>query len=194
MTNEEARELLDKMSPIEEGCAKDPMYDYLIERFTELTRNYKELNERYTIVKNSHAIVSNSFEALSKEYDVLKKDKDKLIELYTNVSDELQSKCDAYQDLKHSLYQQNLLENIRSVDEWDKDTDEELSDSGRVKQEYRPDVIELTRGQVYHLLEFVEDHETVDSVVLIRTHESGIGPIVKFRANVEMDLTDYSTW
>jgi putative alpha-1,2-mannosidase len=163
----------------------------------DLKKKNEELNLRYTITKNSHSILSNSFETLSKANDKLKKDNDKLIELYTEISDKLQSKCDAYQDLKHSLYQQNLSENNQSVgewDTWDKDTDEEVSEPDRVKQEYTPAVIELTREQVYHLMDFIEDNETVGSVVLVRTHESGIGPTLKARANVELDLTDYSTW
>jgi hypothetical protein len=77
---------------------------------------------------------------------------------------------------------------------WGNDTDEELIDSGKVKQEYTPVVIELTRQQIYHLMDFIEDNETIETVVLKMSNESGIGPTIKVKANVEMDLTDYSTW
>ena len=62
------------------------------------------------------------------------------------------------------------------------------------KQEPTPAVIELTRQQVYHLMDFIEDNETIETVVLKMSCESGIGPTLTAKATVELDLTDYSTW
>ena len=159
-----------------------------------------EITGIYQAQKDLIEDLKRVIEFLKKESDELQQDKAHLNEQYTKVSLELKSKIADYKklfgqymavcdELESRHAQQN---NYNSV--WNIDSEFEETGGDDVKQEYTPAVIELTRQQVYHLMDFIEDNDTVGSVVLKASSESGIGLSLTASANIKIDLTDHSNW
>ena len=158
-----------------------------------------EITGIYQAQKDLIEDLKRANELLKKEINELQKDKEYSNEQYTKVSLALESKHADYKKLFEQymlvcdeLESRHLQQNTYS--EWNINSEFEENDGDEVKQEYTPAVIELTRQQVYHLMDFIEDNGTVDSVVLKVSNESGIGPTITAKATVEIDLTDHSTW
>ena len=134
----------------------------------EITGIYQAQKDLIESLKNENSLYSIRYSKLLEQYAILETK-------YSALSEECNNLHELREDRSLEILKQELNKN-------------------KPKQEYTPEVIELTRQQVYHLMDFIEDNETVETVVIKMSHESGIGPTIKVKANVEMDLTDYSTW
>ena len=134
----------------------------------EITGIYQAQKDLIESLKNENSLYSIRYRKLLEQYAILETK-------YSALSEECNNLHELREDRSLEILKQELNKN-------------------KPKQEYTPEVIELTRQQVYHLMDFIEDNETVETVVIKMSHESGIGPTIKVKANVEMDLTDYSTW
>ena len=152
-------------------------------------RQCNELQEKYDALKTSFDLLEKDYKDNVRQIKQLRAEKEKLNEQYTVTSSALNSKCDEYQQLKHTMYQQNILENLHGVHNLDVENDQEL-DEPTLKQEYTTAVIELTPSQIYHILDFIEDSKHVNTVVLTQSHELGIGSILTAKATVEINLTN----
>jgi hypothetical protein len=134
----------------------------------EITGIYQAQKDLIDSLKNENSLYSIRYSKLLEQYAILET-KNKVL------SEECENLHDLCEDRSIEILKQELNKN-------------------KPKQEYTPEVIELTRQQVYHLMDFIEDNETVETVVIKTSCESGIGPTIKIKANIEMDLTEYSTW
>lgn len=152
-------------------------------------RQCNELQEKYDALKTSFDLLEKDYKDNVQQIKQIRAEKEKLNERYTAASSALNSKCDEYQQLKHTMYQQNILENLHMPHNLDVENDQEL-DEPVVKQEYTQAVIELTPSQIYHILDFIEDSKHVNTVVLTRSHELGIGSTLTAKATVEINLTN----
>lgn len=152
-------------------------------------RQCNELQEKYDALKTSFDLLEKDYKDNVQQIKQIRAEKEKLNERYTAASSAMNSKCDEYQQLKHTMYQQNILENLHMPHNLDVENDQELN-KPVVKQEYTQAVIELTPSQIYHILDFIEDSKHVTTVVLTRSHELGIGSTLTAKATIEINLTN----
>lgn len=134
----------------------------------EITGIYQAQKDLIESLKNENSLYSIRYSKLLEQYAILET-KNKVL------SEECDNLHDLCEDRSIEILKQELNKN-------------------KPKQEYTPEVIELTRQQVYHLVDLIEDNETIETVVLKMSCESGIGPTLTAKATVELDLTDYSAW